>query len=140
MTIMTRVWVTALVLTAGCSAAPGNFWRGLTRTLCKYNRDCTEGYTDSSVEECAYGMYQDDVDPEEFAAFCDDYDSAIGRQCLKYIRDSRSECTLIDAYPPACVGVCGPGTAIEFGYQQLAGVADGLPVPRLVGELPLASE
>jgi hypothetical protein len=138
MTITTKVWLMALVLLAGCSGTSGNFWRGLTRTLCKYNRDCTEGYDDSSVGECAYGMYSEDADPGEFSDFCPDYDSGIGRRCLAYMRDARHSCLVIDPRPAACEGVCGPGTTIEFGYQQLDGAT--VPVPRLVLDLPLAEE
>lgn len=117
---MRRVCLVMVLLVSGCNGTPANFWRGLTRGLCKYNRDCGLKYTNNSVGACADGMYEDSIEPGEFADLCEDYDGASGRDCLEYLRELRDSCVEIDTEPAACAGVCGSGTQLGFTRERSA--------------------
>lgn len=104
----------AAVLLAGCSGTPENFWRGLTRALCKYSEECAFVALDNSVGECVDRMFAEGLDPDAFDGMCEDYDSPSARTCLAYVRDARDGCSVIDPQPAACEGVCGPGTWVSF--------------------------
>lgn len=121
---------------AGCSGTEKNFWRGLTRALCKYNRECTANYPGGSISDCASQMYAEGEDVDEFAAGCD-YDSAAGRECLSYIRDAATYCYPIDNEPGACADVCGSGSQISFHERSAAvDVGDHAPMSFTVIGLP----
>lgn len=113
---MRTIWPLVVVLLAGCSGTPANFWRGVTRTVCKFNRVCAASTEDLGT--CTAGMYDTSLDPEEFADGCTEYDAGIARECLAYLRDRKRDCIDFDPQPGACDGVCGPGTGIEFSVQR----------------------
>jgi hypothetical protein len=106
------------VLLSGCSAGPESFWRGVTRGMCKYNRECANSQL--PLEECEALAYEDAGDPEAFEATCPDYDRAQARACLRYVRSGRKMCGGLSEQPASCEGVCGPGTAIVFFPEDSA--------------------
>lgn len=136
---MRTAWLCLVLLCiAGCSGTEKNFWRGLTRALCKYNRDCTADYSGGSVSDCAAEMYANGGDVDEFAAGCD-YDSKAGRECLAYIRDAGQYCYEIANEPGACANVCGSGSQITF-HQLSSTIAVDDPPPMTFGVIGLPTD
>lgn len=112
-----RRWLAAcLLLLSACSAGPENFWRGFTRGLCKFNRKCAD--SELSVSECEQRSYQEDETPEQFAETCPDFSSEAARACLRYLRDGRKGCAGLSEWPASCEGVCGPGSALGFEFED----------------------
>ncbi|MCY1061691.1 hypothetical protein [Nannocystis sp. SCPEA4] len=134
---MRRALVVVCLLLPACSGGPETFFRGLQRGLCKFNRQCTD-HEPVALGDCERSYYERVQTPEEFADNCEDYDADVGRDCLRYIRESRRECHDLDARPQACVGICGPGTGIKFfqagGSEEEAEAAATPWTPALVAE------
>lgn len=132
---MTRVWLVACVLVAGCNGTPENFWRGVVRASCKYNRDCTRVEV-PSVGDCADGVYADVIEPEEFADRCTDYEIERGRSCLAYVREAREVCTVFHEVESVCQGVCGLGSGLSIEFRDAEGGMLATPVPLFAEPVP----
>lgn len=117
---MSRVGLLIVLLVSGCTATPEGFWRSLQRGLCKYNRDCGLTYDYDSIDDCADDRYATIMTDDAFAADCGEYGRETAYACLRYLRQAQDSCEELERYPRACLGVCGPGSQIEFAVEQPA--------------------
>lgn len=126
-----------IVGVSGCSGTPENFWRGMTRAACKYNRDCTRVEVPSSLGDCAEEMQAEVMEPDEFAARCvefdhrfgREYDPEIGRACIGVLRQAREACTVPEESPVECENICGLGSSVNIEFRQAEGGQLATPVP-----------
>jgi hypothetical protein len=126
--MMTRVWLVACVLVAGCNGSPETFWRGVVRASCRYNRDCTRVDV-PPIGECADELYADVMAPDEFGDECQDYEMEIGRKCLASVRAAREVCTTFEGVAEQCQGVCGLGTGVSIVFIDADGGMLATPQP-----------
>lgn len=125
---MTRVWLVACALVVGCNGTPENFWRGVVRASCRYNRDCTRVEV-PPIGDCADEVYADVMTPEEFGDSCMDYQLEVGRKCLAYVRENREVCTTFSDVERLCQDVCGSGSGLSIEFKDADGGQLATPMP-----------
>lgn len=125
---MTRVWLVVCALVVGCNGSPDNFWRGVARATCRYNRDCTRVDV-PPIGDCVDEIFADVIEPEAFAESCPDYEMSVGRACLSYVRDARQVCSVFADVESLCQDVCGSGSGMSILFLDAEGGQLALPVP-----------
>jgi hypothetical protein len=104
-------------LGAGCTATPEGYYKASTRVGCRALKKCDEAAWDlagfDNVGDCVDKSLEA-TSEDDFAEFCEDYDSKEARKCLRSGRKYKRSCDDGDIDDDACGKVCGsidiPGT------------------------------